>query len=215
MRSHLRIVRFVHYILKTFVNLCVCLLFHLYHSEVLVRTNEEERKKYFVSLIQGLTNFGHELMKTPGPTFLGVTVQKNDDKINDVDNDQQQQEQQQQDEHQSQPILSYVDIALIPFACRFDSLEQYHGSEYRIPNDTVALQAYHQWYDYVMTLPAVVGTLPDKTQFLHHIRKFVEHRANTGSQLAQIVATATTTTTTAETCNKKQKRESTANNNSQ
>jgi glutathione S-transferase len=175
MRSHLRIVRFVHYILKTFVNLCVCLLFHLFHSDVLVRTNEEERKKYFASLVQGLTNFGHELMKTPGPTFLGKAIHKGDDTVHD---DEMQ--------HQSQPILlSNVDIALIPWAYRFYVLEHYRGSDYRIPNDSIALQAYHKWYEYVMKLPAVALTLPDKAQYLHHIRKYAENRAN--SQVAHAV----------------------------
>lgn len=75
----------------------------LYLSGVLVRKEDHERKEHFDKLIAGLTAFGKELKKTPGPTFLA--------------NGQ----------------LSNVDLALVPWAYRYYVFETYRGADYAIP----------------------------------------------------------------------------------
>jgi glutathione S-transferase len=57
--------------------------------------------------------------------------------------------------------LSNVDCALIPWAYRFYVFETYRGPDFAIPQ-TKELEAYHEWYDYVMNLESVKKTLPQR-----------------------------------------------------
>jgi glutathione S-transferase len=72
--------------------------------------------------------------------------------------------------------LSNVDIALIPWAYRYYVLEHYRGRDYTIPT-IPELQPYHNWFEYVMKLPSVQRTLPDKDRYLDHIRKYADGTA--------------------------------------
>lgn len=115
---------------------------------VLVRKDESERMEHFQSLIKGLTSFSHELMKTPGPTFLANCQ------------------------------LSNVDLALIPWAFRYYVFEHYRGHEYVINTERYPqLQPYFEWFDYVMELDCVKRTLPDKEKYLEHIGKYADSSA--------------------------------------
>lgn len=69
--------------------------------------------------------------------------------------------------------LGSVDLTLIPWAYRYYVFEEYRGPEYTIPK-TKELDAYHEWYEYVMNLDSVKRTLPDKARYLEHISKYAE-----------------------------------------
>eukprot|EP01084_Bolivina_argentea_P174350 302029_1 len=114
---------------------------------VLVRTNESERMEYFQKLLKGLKAFSKELSKTSGTLFL--------------ENNQ----------------FSNVDIALIPWAYRYYVFEYYRGKDYIIPTDDSELEAYHEWYEYVMNMDCVKRTLPDKEKYLVHIGKYADSSA--------------------------------------
>jgi glutathione S-transferase len=115
---------------------------------VLVRTDEVERQEHFETLIQGLVGFSRELEKSPGPTFL------------------------------SHGRISNVDLALIPWACRFYVLEHYRGDKYRISAERFPqLKAYETWTQHVFSLDFVQKTLPDKQRYLEHIKKYADSTA--------------------------------------
>ena len=114
---------------------------------VLVRKDETERMDHFQKLIAGLKSFDMELRKSSGKLFL--------------DNNQ----------------LSNVDIALIPWSYRYYVFEYYRGMQYKIPDNDTELEAYHEWYHYVMNLESVKKTLPDKDKYLEHIGKYADSSA--------------------------------------
>jgi len=115
----------------------------------LVRQEDDERKQHFEQLLAGLTRFSRELEKTSGPLFLPNSQ------------------------------LSNVDVALIPWAYRYYVLEHYRGPSFRIPSavEDPALEPYHRWYDYVMSLESVQRTLPDRERYLQHIFKYADGSA--------------------------------------
>jgi len=114
---------------------------------VLVRTEDAERMEGFQTLLAGLRAFDEELGKTEGPTFLAGGQ------------------------------LSNVDIALIPWAYRFYVFEHYRGERYTLQRSDPTLQRYWAWFDYVMALPQVARTLPDKARYLEHIKKYSDSSA--------------------------------------
>lgn len=78
----------------------------MFISGVLVRSDHDERKQHFQSLLTGLEHFSKELSKTDGPLFLPHAQ------------------------------LSTVDLALLPWAFRYYVLEHYRGPEFTIPYTT-------------------------------------------------------------------------------
>ncbi len=70
--------------------------------------------------------------------------------------------------------LSNVDIALFPWAFRYYVLEHYRN--YVIP-DTPDYQAFHEWYQAMLTLPSVQRTLPDREKYLEHIANYANGTA--------------------------------------
>lgn len=114
---------------------------------VLVRQKDEERREHFDKLVHGLKQFASQLRKTKGPIFLPDSQ------------------------------LSNVDLALIPWAFRYYVLEHYRGVDYKIPLNDELLEPYHEWFDYVMNLPSVQRTLPDKDRYLEHIMKYADGSA--------------------------------------
>lgn len=117
------------------------------YYDILVRQDPLERKEYFQKLLVGLSSFSTELEKTSGPTFLADAQ------------------------------LSNVDIALIPWACRYFVLKHYCGPEFEISRNDPRLEPYHNWYDHVMQLDCVRRTLPEKDRYLDHIRKYADGTA--------------------------------------
>ena len=71
--------------------------------------------------------------------------------------------------------LSNVDLSILPWAYRYYVFEHYRGPEYIIP--TLGLEAYHEWYKHVISLPCVKRTLPDKDRYLEHIGKYADSSA--------------------------------------
>ncbi|KAL3790660.1 hypothetical protein HJC23_009760 [Cyclotella cryptica] len=115
---------------------------------VLVRTDENERRDNFNKLIVGLKAFSKEIEKNGSDnTFLGGGR------------------------------LSNVDIALMPWAWRFYVFEHYRGPDYAIPYDDPGLYAYKSWCDHIFSSESVKRTLPDKPQYLEHIRKYADSSA--------------------------------------
>jgi glutathione S-transferase len=115
---------------------------------VLVRTDEAERWEHFQALIRGLSLFSQELERTPGPTFL------------------------------PHGRISNVDLALIPWACRYKVLEHYRGDNYKISAERFPeLQAYETWFQHVFSLDFVQRTLPDPQRYLEHIKKYADSTA--------------------------------------
>jgi len=122
---------------------------------ILVRTEEEERKQHFETLLKGLKAFSKELIKTDGPTFLAGGR------------------------------LSSVDCALLPWAYRYYIFEHYRGEEYSLDpksaygakHHVVGLEPYHEWLEYVTNLECVKKTLPDKDRYLEHIGKYADSSA--------------------------------------
>eukprot|EP01083_Nonionella_stella_P287027 976920_1 len=114
---------------------------------VLVRKDDTERMEHFEKIINGLKSFANELKKTSGCLMLA--------------NNQ----------------LSNADIALVPWAYRFYVLEHYRGKDYVISTDDVELEAYHEWFEYVMNIDAVKRTLPYKDKYLIHIGKYANSSA--------------------------------------
>jgi glutathione S-transferase len=113
---------------------------------VLVRKDKEEQRDHFEKLVQGLTKFSTQLEATSGDLFL-------------PDNQ-----------------LSIVDLALLPWACRFYVFEKYRGEDFKIPQDP-ALDAYHRWYEHVTSMDSVKRTLPPKDDYLEHIGKYADGSA--------------------------------------
>lgn len=97
---------------------------------ILVRTEDEDRRTGYETLLAGLRAFSAELAKTPGPTFL------------------------------AEGQLSTVDIALIPWAYRFYVFDTYRGPTYSLSRDDPNLENYWQWFDHVMNLPQVASQSP-------------------------------------------------------
>jgi len=114
---------------------------------VLVRTLDVERRSHFDGLIKGLKSFSKELRKTPGPLFM------------------------------ANKQLSSVDLALLPWAVRYYVFEHYRGPSFIIPTDDPALEPYHEWLEYMLTIDCVQRTLPDKDQYLVHIAKYADSSA--------------------------------------
>lgn len=114
---------------------------------VLVRKDPEEQRDHFDKLVQGLSNFGAQLHKTNGPLFLPDAQ------------------------------LSSVDLALFPWAYRYYVFEHYRGPDFVVPNHTPELQAYHTWYNHMISLPSVQRTCPDKDRYLEHIQKYADGSA--------------------------------------
>jgi len=115
---------------------------------VLVRTEDTERWEHFQILLRGLISFSQVLESTPGPTFL------------------------------PHGQMSSVDLALIPWACRYHVLEHYRGDKYRISAERYPqLQAYETWFHYVFNLDFVKRTLPDPQKYLEHIQKYADSTA--------------------------------------
>jgi glutathione S-transferase len=65
----------------------------------------------------------------------------------------------------------------VSLLCRYYVFEHYRGKDFVIPRQDAALAAYHEWFDHVMALPAVVRTLPDKDRYLEHIAKYATSSA--------------------------------------
>jgi len=114
---------------------------------VLVRTDPVEQKESFQKLIQGLKSFSKELEQTSGSLFLP---------------DEQ---------------LCNVDLTLLPWAYRYYIFEHYRGKDFVIPSDDPELEAYHKWYNHVVSLASVKRTLPDKERYLDHIGKYADSSA--------------------------------------
>jgi len=71
--------------------------------------------------------------------------------------------------------LSSVDISIFPWAYRYYVFEHYRGPEYAIPR--AGLEAYHDWFDYLISIPSIKRTLPDKERYLEHIGKYADSSA--------------------------------------
>ena len=112
-----------------------------------MKQNATENKLSFNILIKNLINFSNELTKTSGNLFL------------------------------SNNQLSNVDITLLPWAYRYYVFEYYRGKDYIIPTDIEELQPYHNWYNYMISLPCVQRTLPNKDKYLEHIQKYANGTA--------------------------------------
>ena len=118
---------------------------------ILVRPEWEVRRAAFEELLNSLREFSAHCETSPGPFFL------------------------------SGGNLGAVDIALIPWACRYYALDHYrsgfgHG-DFRIPKDDPSLAAFHRWCEASFSLPSVESTIPDHQRYIDHVVKYADGSA--------------------------------------
>ena len=77
------------------------------------------------------------------------------------------------------PTLTAVDVAFIPWACRYYALAHYRGPDFSVPTADAdpSLAAYHRWAEAAFSLPSVKPTIPDESRYLAHVSKYADGSA--------------------------------------